>query len=399
MPTNQGIVGLPQSAPEDSQRLFLEQLPAVARSLPHYTRHLAPSVIEISWSELADIVDISQQLSESTCRLVTSYTTQQSLQRLIPLRHTTMMELERLSSVPYCAGILRPDFIYTNEGKPQACEINARFPFNASLLSCYVQDALGHFTSAPLPLRVDAFRSYVKTQLQDPLLVIKDRERGYDVHFAMHNHRVEVIAPTQVTATHIRNAATIVLELHHDELELILPLIVDAMLDGKVVLNDPRSTLIAHDKRVLAYLTQGAPFADVNSSARHIAGSIVPSFVRDRSPEIFGEALEFPDGWVAKRAVSGKSQGVYFGSVVSRRDWEMLLLEFDIVLQPYVPQPVYQSYDMREKIWIASNLVATSVIADGECYGLGFFRLFSLPPLKHCAMVPGVISATEEHDA
>jgi hypothetical protein len=375
----------------ERQGLLLDSLPALSRTLPKYVGNLHPTVVHVADSELQYCMSFSRLLADSISSLILQYHSNSDLQEIVPLDELTSFQLERLASVPYQSGILRPDLLYEcNSGIPQVCEVNARFAFNACVLSEFVQNALVGQEALVPAFNGEALRNYIDERFSGSVLILKERERGYDIHYVQAVCGESRIRTTyNVKTSDFSWADTIILELHQDELERVLPQVVSFMLEGKQVLNDPRSVMLAHDKRLLVALYESTFECLQNgAAAQTLNQGIIPSFLKIRSPEIFEAALAEPEKWVAKRAISGKGDGVFFGSLISHQHWQGLLNQTDILLQPYLEQKKYQTIHLETNRAITTNLVATSVILNNEPLGFGLFRYFSTPPITYCALAP-----------
>jgi hypothetical protein len=188
-----------------------------------------------------------------------------------------------------------------------------------------------------------------------------------------------LFALSDLEAALASGASKIVLELHQDELVRVLDPLVDYMNAGGEVVNDPRTVLIAHDKRLLSVLTDKSIMRDhvdrdtVEKLQRFVIRTRVSGMDRRR----IEATAAARDRWVAKKGISGKTDGLVLGNLVTGRQWSSVLNKPDFVLQKRLPQLDYRTWHPEFRENRIGNLAGTLPIIDGTSFGPGLYRLFS----------------------
>ena len=342
-----------------------------------------PYCTELSDREIGKLIQIEEALARAVTALVENYFRDSRIRAYVPLKRKVSSALKPLQAVPYRPGLIRPDFIYTTGSRPLICEINARFILNGYLPTTLLNRDLAQ------KMRVSAL-SELHQRLENRFfrrehLILKEREPGMGIHYMLSaNNRARILDRTAFARLK-HNATPVILELHQDELETVLDKVVAQMLDGVQVLNDPRTVFITHDKRFLAALRDPEilrdyiPGADIKLLLNHIIPSYVPILHRSQ----LAEARRTKDDWVAKRAISGKTDGLYLGNETRQSEWKQCLANQDIVLQPYIKQRTFPYWNYLFQREERCNLAGTMVIWDQKGYGPGIFRLVSAGQFRY----------------
>jgi len=226
------------------------------------------------------------------------------------------------------------------------------------------------------------------------ICLLKDSEKGWDVHFINYELKkigltVERFNGTTLPGTDNKADSGIVLELHQHE---ILAEKTFAKIAGltKIVpqslwLNDLRTVFLVHDKRFLAlfqrpdillnYLSQ----EQINLLSRHVAETHVVAL----APQKVAEAKEQKDQWLLKPNLLGKGEGILFGSKLSLSQWQSALEDLShgqYVLQRKIEQKqfsIWHGHQYRDPVYSEMNVVGTLLCLDDKYLGPGIFRASS----------------------
>ena len=171
--------------PQHAYNELIEQLPSRAMLVANYAVKLHPSLVQITTAELEYANQLSAHLAIAISAIVGDYFGNRMLQKIVPLSPLVKDNLERLSSIPFDSGILRPDFLYDSQFLPRICEVNARFPFNACILSDFVQTTLAQQGVVRPAFKAEILRKFIATHVHGSVLILKERESGYDIHFVV----------------------------------------------------------------------------------------------------------------------------------------------------------------------------------------------------------------------
>lgn len=322
-----------------------------------------------------DRLEATQQLLQVALKaLLLNYQSSEDLQSLVPVSTRTLDLLGELEDEPLEGQIVRPDFVYRPNGAPQICEINARFIFNGLYLTVNSANGLSEFGRVPdgtveleqfLKSKHSGKRSYV----------IKGREPDYDMFYYKENNDVTVIPPVDEAIDGIEDCDQVVLELHQDELELCLESVVKLIKRGFKVINDPRVIMIGHDKRLLAAMCSPSLMGQFIDPvlAPKLSSCIVPTWVDGwRGSNQLGAALSYPERYVAKLAISGKSDGFYDFRFFDQQDInDIRLISDQVAIQERIEQTRISGSD--QSLEVAGTLPMT--ICE-ETLGPGVMRFY-----------------------
>jgi hypothetical protein len=180
--------------------------------------------------------------------------------------------------------------------------------------------------------------------------------------------------------------AMIITELTQEELTRrrettsILEWLVEHMLAGGRVINDPRSVLIAHDKRLLTLLSDKdflLHYLNVEEASL-ISEHVVATFCSDKQL-----IVKDKERWLLKAAASGKEKGMQIGSQTPNRIWQELLSKPDYVAQLYLEQEIFHLWDKKTKAYQPANLAGTLPFYNQSCFGPGLDRFYEISPHKY----------------
>lgn len=351
--------------------------------------------------------------------VVQNYFHNNLLQEWLSLPEGVFASLKTLCSYPFRIGSYRPDFLHTEENRIVICEINARFPANAYLISNY----LNNIVTSPDYLRASSAKDATAettapksfSTLHDTANVFADyfaqtktihilagREKGWDRHFLVYEltkrgHEVEITTkPPEALAEYLEAALTknrsrdpasesrhgLFLEFHQDELLAngLLDFIC-SNYDRFTCLNDPRSIFILHDKRLLALLCDRDKLKAFLSDddAEFLSSHIVPTWIVRHSPDIVATALANRVHFVLKPNLFGKGEGIIFGATSSQEAFRAALSNEesgDYVLQSLIAQkktPIYMDNNGSLKL-CPVNIVGTLLCFANTFLGPGIYR-------------------------
>jgi len=209
------------------------------------------------------------------------------------------------------------------------------------------------------------------------IAVLKDREDGYDIHSFLFEHPKAKLFDIKSIESILKRYQTIILELHQDEVEKHLKGICDAIQAGKEVINDPRTLFIVHDKRLLSVLSNEKIMKRYLSKkdARLLKNHVIPTYVKGSDDRIFSFARNKKARFVAKKAISGKADGLYIGKEKEKDEWIRILKRPDTLLQKYVEQRTFIFYDPLKRTSNKWYLAGVLPIWKDEVFGPGLYRV------------------------
>ncbi|KAF3935430.1 hypothetical protein ABW20_dc0105679 [Dactylellina cionopaga] len=364
--------------------------------------------IYISPQFLQYIQSVSKHLHNSVVDIVSRWWDDPAFSAAIPLDPKIERTLRRLEleGVAWRSGSWRPDFLVEDSAETpypriKICEINARFGFNGFLC---VQGAInGYYTNETSPIQPafsqfnDVFGHVFDTS--KPVHILKGREAGYDINHLPKELSAEVtfadVAQLQIVRTGTGNRlvqcvegkeveiSQIVLELHQDEL---LDLSEDLLweISIRVRINDMRTIMLVHDKRMLGLVRQQLVSLISRSvlsiqAAALLENSIAETYLPGTPGYL--EALSSPreQQWLFKPAGSGKGAGIVFRQDLLENEWRSFIATSSIphVLQRAVSHKKFNLAMPSEEGLVKRvswDLVGTFFMVDGYFNGLGPWR-------------------------
>jgi hypothetical protein len=328
---------------------------------------------------------IQGSIHRAIVAVVTHFAKDDRLSGVIQLPAEEQEILRLLSDKPYRPGSFRPDYLHAADGREMIAEINARFTLNGYISSVLLNRCLPllHPELSPLPA-LEELEPVLRRRLGEGSIgILKASERGCDIHLLRKRwgQDCDMLDPKDLTACHLARWGGVVLELHQRELLGEVPAGLQAQLAAHPgVLNDLRTILIAHDKRLLALLSTDRVLEDYMepSDVARLRRHIIPTWVKGAAPEKVREALAHPAGWLAKPPRSGKGQGIVVSSRMSPDQWRHTLqkLPDDYVLQPYIEQRLFPIAMIRDSdlVKIPMRVIGILPTLDEHAFGPGLFR-------------------------
>ena len=346
--------------------------------------------------------------------------------------------MEWMRHVPYTAehaGTLRPDLLHdARTGDMLVCEINARFPLNGFVASAVAAQHIHQRSMTPSSLYarrryggvgaslglLEALRSrFLRRQNEDkgvpPVFVIHLAESLHDTAAIEHVLRRDAAAaddddatlqfihcgpgdlgvdPATGALTYVNSTTSspvpiqqAILELTQTELlslpDVTLKALAELSASGRT-LNDLRTILFAHDKRLLMVLRNaqqhlpGLP----RSVQATLRGCIVPSVLASQYSPTASLALSPCASAVLKPCLLGKGAGIVmqhecpsdaaFAAAVA--DAARNELADPHIVQPYIEQHRFTVLDAQQQQCSNWHMVSTLLSLDGKFYGPGVFR-------------------------
>jgi hypothetical protein len=350
-----------------------------------YDSAFHPEPFGVTADRLDELRSLQGSLYRAIVAVVTNWPRDARISRVIPLSAAEQDLLAPVAGKPYRPGAYRPDFLHAADGRVMVNEINARFTLNGFLSSMLLNRCVPLLdpTRSPLP-GLEGVEPALRTRLgEGPVGVLKSSERGCDIHLfrSRWGSRCEMLTPRELIAQHLARWSAVILELHQHELLGEVPAGLRAALAGHPgLLNDLRTILIAHDKRLLALLSTAdvlVDYLEADDVAR-LRRHVVPTWVKGLAPQKVDEAQAKPAGWLAKPPRSGKGKGIVVSSRMSPGEWRQTLHEMpdDWVLQPFVEQELFPITAVRDGDLVAVPMRVVGLLPtlDDQAFGPGLYR-------------------------
>ncbi|RAL03058.1 uncharacterized protein BO80DRAFT_24723 [Aspergillus ibericus CBS 121593] len=332
-----------------------------------------------------------------------------------------------------CQGHWRTDLLLSAQWPRtvRICEINARFAINTQLLAAYGYEIYGEMASdrGCVFAGADA-RKFVQSQLdlfdpRHPVHIIKGEHVSLYVEvFLSYAEQNTGLQPTIVKPCDLRlvqdHASATGYSLYCRSVRECPDLIEDGEPLDRIYqtcvhllphefrsmpvgilrqlslccVNDMRSVLLVHDKRILGVLLEELDsLVDKHrvltvEQAELLRQGIVPT-INPGSTELeqlidkSTESSMAKDSYIIKPVRSARGDGILLGRDLSPTQWEDLLIDLRdpkltpdrtvYIIQPLIQQPVFELLDHRGESQV-SPIVGASHLANGKFTGLGFWR-------------------------
>ena len=341
------------SSDSDKQDRFIFSL-SNKMSLEWYGKNFSPFPLLITESVKAQIKKTHDILIKAIKGIVENYLLDETIQSILPLTNQQKKLIALAGNKPYQIFSIRPDFLISENSDMKICEINARFTLNGFISShhFYQQIMEDHNNTLNFEDELSAvIDNYLSGfDLSKPLFLLRDKEQGYDLNTLkdyLLNKKIQVvdIKPSDLALkeNHLIGKGTtceqIIMELHQSELEEIEQDIIGHILLNVNYVNDIRTIMIAHDKRLLVCLSSKMIMSRYLSDTElwYLHQHIIPTYLID---DIKDEIIENKNQWVLKKCLSGKGEGMFIGLESEASDMAHVISELSgsYIAQPYLKQ-------------------------------------------------------------
>ncbi|EFP97291.1 hypothetical protein [Vibrio caribbeanicus] len=341
------------SSNSDKQDRFIFSL-SNKMSLEWYGKNFSPFPLLITESVKAQIKKTHDILIKAIKSIVEDYLLDETIQSILPLTNQQKKLIALAGNKPYQIFSIRPDFLISENSDMKICEINARFTLNGFISShhFYQQIMEDHNNTLNFEDELSAvIDNYLSGfDLTKPLFLLRDKEQGYDLNTLkdyLLNKNIPVIdikpSDLALKENHLIGKDTaceqIIMELHQSELEEIEQDIIEHILLNVNYVNDIRTIMIAHDKRLLVCLSSKMIMSRYLSDTElwYLHQHIIPTYLID---DIKDEIIENKNQWVLKKCLSGKGEGMFIGLESEASDMAHIISELSgsYIAQPYLKQ-------------------------------------------------------------
>ena len=349
----------------------------------------SPVPVTVAPSHPVELRRLARLLDAAFRAVVARYFDDPRIRAIYQLPDALERVLRLASAAPYRVGCTRPDFVYDRDGHPRICEIGARYPLNGWMVSAFAArafaaDAARHGLHPPpelatfLPALLDGLAP------GDTVAVLHEREPGTEIFglrapLAARGVALVDAPPSRLGVVDGLPALDgvalqrVFLELDRSELPDIREDALAALIAAGNCINDVRTIVLVHDKRVLAVLHDEAVMRDCLPADDYAA--LRPYLIPTWAPTCDADAealLARPENLIAKRNSGGRGVDACVRDACDEAAWrDLVLLQWrDYVFQPYLAQQDFTAPDTGETV----HLVGMQLCRDGESHGPGVFR-------------------------
>lgn len=349
----------------------------------------SPVPVTVAPSHTAELRRLARILDAALRAIVARYFDDPRIRAIYRLPDALERVLHLARAAPYRVGCTRPDFVYDRDGQPRICEIGARYPLNGWMVSAFAARAFAA-DAARLglhpPTELATFLPALVDGLApgDTVAVLHEREAGTEIFGLRAPLAARGVAfvdapPSRLGVMDGRPALDgvalrrVFLELDRSELPGIREDVLAALIGQGACINDVRTIVLVHDKRVLAVLHDEAIMRDCLPADDYAA--LRPYLIPTWAPTCDADAevlLARPENLIAKRNSGGRGVDACVRAACDEATWRDLVRSQwpDYVFQPYLAQRAFTAPDTGEKV----HLVGMQLCRDGESHGPGVFR-------------------------
>jgi len=331
-------------------------------------------------------------LHEAIQKIVSNYFTDERISNIYQLDDELETILKEAESFPYNVGMYRPDFIFDTNGQPKICEIGCRYPVNGWMFSYYTRlifdkllpDNSNNWSEL---YENDSFISTIANDfdITKPLFYVHDLEGGTEA-YQFFNELSKIgftVKDISSKALNLKDdqlvvngdvAEQFIIEMDREELKKIKPKIRKALLASKC-LNDFRTLILVHDKRILSVLFDENIMSDYLNAHDYqfLQRFLIPSYILD-SEEKRIEFINTSQNCLLKQNSGGRGIGIYVKNECSFEAWTSVISNqwSEYMLQEYVTQ---QEFNLRHNLETKHiNIVGMLLCYNHQSFGPGIFR-------------------------
>jgi hypothetical protein len=343
--------------------------------------------------QLKEFSRLSEVLNDVIIKIVLNYFSDKRIREIYQLDDELESILRLAESTPYKVGMIRPDFVFDKSGQLKICEIGCRYPINGWMLSSYLSRIFNKLllsndnNKRTLPEQT-SFLSIITKDLDssEKLYYVHDLEVGTEAgHFFDELNKqgfsVEDISLKDLEITNGKltvngeTATQFVLEMDREELRAISPEVLQGLITSEKCLNDIRTLILVHDKRILSVFYDEQIISDYLNKKDHdfLKRFLIPSYNLD-SEKRRNEVINSTSNWVLKKNSGGRGIGIYVKNDCTPETWNNVVSKEwkHYMIQKYVDQKVFEleQDDKTESI----NIVGLLLFYNAQSFGPGIFR-------------------------
>jgi hypothetical protein len=383
---------------------FLSRINEINQYLPYQDTCYSPYPLVVPNKMSHDLQVLAELLLKAVSYVAVSYVRNERIRAKMPLPSRFNYFLERADKCPYKMGTIRPDLIFGHNNRIKICEINARFPLNGMTISQWVNSAAddAHYLSwndyQQYGLNLKICSTMLARFPTDQTLVrVAKSETGGESRFFLdqfskHGGHCVHVRPEQLAirgenividglqskGAKSKGLSNFILEIDREELLSFAPNVINKLIDSSNYINDVRTLILVHDKRILTIISDPEIMQPFLSDKEHrllknyLLGSAELSLNED-----YEDVLLDRKKWVLKKSSGGRGLDLFIGATCSQKQWENVLKshKHQYMAQEYfAPSTTPISHFRNGQQSGPMNIVGSLPCFDSTCFGIGMFR-------------------------
>lgn len=332
-------------------------------------------------------------LNECLVRIVYNYFRDEKIRYVYQLDEEFQEILRMAEGTPYELGMYRPDFIYGADGHPRICEIGCRYPVNGWMLSYYLNEITKQLTKSndpdftAIPDQGDFLNEFSKRfDAADTIFLIHKKEKGTEVHYLIKELAKKGIKMMNITPEELKlkegrltakgiHARQFFLEMDREELKTFDKEVLRAVITSGRCINDVRTLILIHDKRIMAvlYSQEIMPRYINHADYSFLRPFLIPSYIL-QYPETRLELVSTSQNWVLKKNSGGRGIDMHTKNDCPAEIWKKILSETwqEYMVQEYIAQKKFRIHYNNKAEHL--QLVGMGLFFNARSFGPGLFR-------------------------
>ena len=350
-----------------------------------------PALIDNSYMENSSV--LCSILNSVLVHIVYNYFRDVNIQDAYKLDKELQEILVMTEGIPYELGMYSPEFIFDINGNPGIYEISCKLPINGWMLSTYINQAVDNLAKttnkawSAIPKQNDFISEFSnRFDSDDTLFFIHKKENGIEVQYLQNElskqginlvgiqpEDLEVVDGQLKVGNEI--ARQFYLEMDREELKLFDKEVLRAIIKSGRCINDIRTIILIHDKRILSILCNErimASYLNIDEF-QFLKTYLIPSFTIDRI-EDREFLLNSEANWILKPNSGKKGIDVLVKSECPLEIWTETVQNKwkDYMIQPYFQQKKFELNHNGSKE--LTHLTAMDLCFNGKYFGPGIFK-------------------------
>lgn len=347
----------------------------------------------VDHSQLKVFSQLSKILNDVIKKIVLNYFNDKRIREIYQLDAELESILRLVESKPYQVGMYRPDFVFDKSGQLKICEIGCRYPINGWMLSYYTRQIFNKLLlinddNNGTLYEQTSFVSSISNDLDSnkKLFYVHDLEGGTEAYqffdeinkqgFSVKDISLEELEVTDGILTVNNQIATqFILEIDREELKKLSQEVLLGLIDSEKCLNDIRTLILVHDKRILSVLYDEKIMFDYVEKEDYdfLKHFLIPSYTLD-SKKIRNEVINSSSNWVLKKNSGGRGIDIYVKNDCTPETWNNVVSKEwkNYMIQEYIDQKIF-NLEQDDKIE-SINIVGLLLFYNAQSFGPGIFR-------------------------
>ncbi|WP_435263053.1 hypothetical protein [Tenacibaculum sp. nBUS_03] len=362
-------------------------------SLSHDATLFKNFPVVMNSSQKEDFIRLTNLLNGIFEMIVLNYFNDEMIRELYQLDKELEDILMEASSTPYEVGMYRPDLVFDELGDPKICEIGCRYPINGWMISYYINEIVKDLK----PKEQTDWESINEQSefiinfsnnfdVNEILYFVHNKEKGTEAYLMFNELQklgftIKDVLPDDFDVFEdklifeSKEATQFILEMDREELKQLKPSFLKALIRSKKCINDVRSIILIHDKKVLAALYDEQIMRRYVNNEDYIflKKFLIPSYTLDIEI-IRKQLINSEDNWILKKSSGGRGVEMFVKNECSSDVWEKIINEkwSEYMVQEYIPQKKFfiKNTKSSDEVHIVGMLMAYNE----NSFGLGVYR-------------------------